>query len=487
MSFVIAGGSYSAINAVKLIAKKIIPAAVKRNPFFQATVTVIAPNTEAYWNIAAPRLIVEPEFLDEKTEQLFFNLEESLRQYIPLTSRHTLNTILGKVISVNSSSNTVTYMKLSTQVEESAFAAHVIDYNVLVLATGTSSSSAAFKLNGCEEQTKYEIRELSTQVEKARSVCIVGAGAVGVELAGEIGYKYGKTKNITLYSGVQGTFEYGTTRTSNTAVSKLKALGVETVLDVRAISARKEYVEILEYQSSKSEMLRSSSCQILDHMKYQDHVKQKDVDSWTSKSSTKDSRSVYSSSPIPHPLSTFASQDTSSDQTMFSIEKHHRVQVLPEVKKRLTTRTLVTFDNGYQETFDCCIFTTGNIPNSSYLPIDTLNEQGYVLHDSHLRMLHNNPNGNIYVFGDLAAGGKQTLLDVINIQYPVLKATLMHDIISRFRYSLKEYKQGASTYLVPISQNGGVGVVYGITVPSLVVSVLKGKKYLMNKSNQYLV
>ena len=83
--FVVAGGSYAAINTVKMICKNIIPQGIVKNPGFRVKITVIAPNKEAYWNVAAVRLIAEPELLKTHAEHIFFPLEKSMRQHLPST------------------------------------------------------------------------------------------------------------------------------------------------------------------------------------------------------------------------------------------------------------------------------------------------------------------------------------------------------------------------------------------------------------------
>ena len=100
--FVVAGGSYAAIHAVKLICKHVIPKAIQKNSNFRASITVIAPNRETYWNVAAVRIISDPNVLENHADQIFFPLEETLRKFLPTRGKyiHELNVIQGKVLSV---------------------------------------------------------------------------------------------------------------------------------------------------------------------------------------------------------------------------------------------------------------------------------------------------------------------------------------------------------------------------------------------------
>lgn len=499
VNFVIAGGSFAAINAVKTIAQKIIPEAVKINPRFRATVTVIAPNKEAYWNIAAARLVINPKKIDTNTNQIFFNIEETMKQYIPDNSPHKLTIIRGKVIQLKSDYNIVTYMKMDSQYEtsnsfnETDFVAMTLTYDVLVLATGASSSSEAFKIHDSAEKTKQEIRKMAQEIKKASSICIIGAGAVGVELAGEIGFKYGRQKKITLYSGVQGTQEYGKIKHSKKTLAKLKLLGVETVLDVRAVTSQVHEKEIVEYDSGTVCSLYSkpkNSYQIIDNDSYKKSLS-KNTASYASLHSNSRSPVVQSnrstpsspSSSLYYNRSTFDSQHTLS--TVASSDEDFISPTPFVVKRTKISRTLVSFDNGYREVFDCCIFATGNNPNTSYIPISSLDNRGYIVTDPYLRMTYNNPNQNIYVFGDLVASGKQTLLD-IGFQSEVLETTLIYDVLQKPYSKLKKYKPTAPTYIVPISEKGGVGVLFGVPMPGFVIAFFKSKNFMLEKSNQFL-
>lgn len=515
MNFVIAGGSYGAINAVKIITQKIIPQARRSNSSFQAKVTVIAPNTESFWNIASVRVLAKPEIMETNYDQLFFNLEETLKQYIPEGSRNELEVLQGKVISVNSSENMITYLPLNNEGKsresrlESKFVAQTISYDTLVLATGASSSSPAFKLNGSSFQTKMALLDLSEEIKQASTLCIVGAGAVGVELAGELGHKYGKTKKISLYSGVKGTLECMKPKTSNVVIQRLKALGVQTILDVRAVSAYKEDVEV--FNSSNSTQLTGFDNNFTDEYESDTLLFNSPKSAGNERSNSPQSNlepdeTFLSNRITGHSEESIISEDTAISVVPFqkilsnemkccpsshqsshsSASPTNQAKSKPSIpQKKSKQRTVVVFDNGYREAFDCYIPATGNTPNSSYLPYDSLDEQGYVLTDPFLRMLKHNPYGNIYVFGDLVCSGKHTLLDTTIAQKSVLQKTLQHDIIDSSRM-LKKYKPDSPTYLVPVSKQGGVGVAFGIPVPSFVVTVLKGKNFLLERSGSFL-
>ena len=552
--FVVAGGSYAAINAVKIICKHIIPQAIAKTPSFRAKITVIAPNRESYWNVAAVRLIAEPELMDLHGDQIFFPLEPSMRQHLPKTPKntmpHILQVIQGKVLSIDSQASMLTYLKLDdegTSQQENDFFCHTVSYNKLVLATGASSSSPAFKLNGSSELTKAALRDIQESTKKASSICIVGAGGVGVELAGELGYKYGHTKKVRLYSAFDGTLERLKQSIADDAITKLKNLGVETITNSRAISAHRERENAClgELAAEMASMSTSTTATTNSNGsippmpalsdEYLDEYYAVDVDdehlasrqermaarlssprkSGVSARQSHDSVSTNSSlfrkhSQPPHHhhhhhthLNLVRSPTTISTSTNQS-DDHNNLHPSVTGKRRTQRRTVVTFENGYKESFDSYIPTTGNIPNSSYLPHMCLDANGYVLTDPYLRMAHHNPYNDIYVYGDLVSGGSQTIADLSDAQKVALKASLLHDVLSvshnfntnehgqqqheKSEYPLKAYKPSGITYYVPISKNGGVGQTgHGFPIPGFVVSLMKGKHFRMKESKKFLL
>lgn len=532
--FVVAGGSYAAISAVKLLCKHVIPQAVAMNPRFRAKITVIAPNKEAYWNVAAVRLIAEPDILKNHGNQIFFPLEESMRQHLPktpkYTSPHILQVIQGKVLSIDSNNSMLTYLKLTekgTSDHVDDFFCHSVSYHRLILATGASSSSPAFKLNGSSEMTKAALREFQESTQKASSICIVGAGGAGVELAGELGYKYGNSKKIQLYSSFDGTLERLRHKIADGAINKLKHLGVETITNSRAISAYLEPSENSKFEHHHEEMITSSSFQstaplipqlselcLNDH--YDSDSNDKHSPSQKSKSNSAPGKSIFHrhspegicniSSPLPHaPISPTPTSNRSPKKTegrsllkprmstssgnssSSSIGEDLMSQSAENLGQR-TRRTVVTFENGYKESFDCYIPTTGNIPNSAYLPHSCLDPQGYVITDPYLRLANNNPRGEIYVYGDLVSGGSQTIEDISDSQLLTLKATLFHDLLNGDPHELKMYKPSPVTFYVPISRKGGVGqTMHGFPIPGFVVSIVKSRNFRLSQSKNYLL
>lgn len=72
-----------------------------------------------------------------------------------------------------------------------------LNYDNLILASGTRSVSPIWKLDSVKsvDFTLDSIKETSAQIQKAKSIAIIGGGTTGVETAGELGHEYkGKRK-----------------------------------------------------------------------------------------------------------------------------------------------------------------------------------------------------------------------------------------------------------------------------------------------------
>lgn len=69
-----------------------------------------------------------------------------------------------------------------------------------MLATGsrTASPDVPWKASGSYEELLDTLHKTAARVKDAEHIIVAGAGTTGVEVAGELGYEYGKTKSITL-------------------------------------------------------------------------------------------------------------------------------------------------------------------------------------------------------------------------------------------------------------------------------------------------
>jgi NADH dehydrogenase FAD-containing subunit len=139
----------------------------------------------------------------------------------------------------------------ATDLDEEAQTLHVqlsdtseilaVEYDSLVIATGTTTHSPLFSSAVTHAETKRVLGEMQTRLRDAQSILVAGGGPTGVETAGELGamrqYWPGAKKSITLLSGNACLLSHANPRTSATAEQMLEKLGVDVTHEIRIISA----------------------------------------------------------------------------------------------------------------------------------------------------------------------------------------------------------------------------------------------------------
>ena len=185
-NIVIIGGNFAGLGAAHYILKHVLPALPSKT---HTKVTVISPSSHFFHKISSPRSAVRPDL--QAPEKTFISIAEGFKQY----PSEKFEFVQGEAVALDPRSKTV-QVKLTDGSETTS-----VTYNKLVVATGTTSASPLWTLQGSHEHSLNAIRELSGQVEKAQRILVAGGGAAGVETAGEIMAKYGKTKDVTILSG----------------------------------------------------------------------------------------------------------------------------------------------------------------------------------------------------------------------------------------------------------------------------------------------
>ena len=176
-NIVIIGGSYAGIHSAHRIFKE-----AKNSGGFK--ITLIAPNTHHYWNLASPRAVVPGQLTDE---ELFRPIAPGFSRY----PKGQFEFILATAEGVDFAARKVSIRGSSGE--------QTIDYDFLILATGSRmSSSLPFKLLGSTEETKNALHELQAGISTAKTIVVAGGGVSGVEIAGELGEAYGQHKEIIL-------------------------------------------------------------------------------------------------------------------------------------------------------------------------------------------------------------------------------------------------------------------------------------------------
>lgn len=214
--FVIVGGSFAAVGALKTIAS-VVP---------DARVTVVSASTHAFFNVAAPRLVVRPELVDET----LFDIEETVAKY----GGKDATFVHGEAVRADIAGGSITVKK-----DGGAGAGGEVDigFDYLVLATGARAATDAFKGGRTPAEVRERVNAVARATRRAKKIVVVGGGATGVELAGELGEHYGKDKDIVLYTGdARPLMLLGAARAAQ-AQKKLENLNVRLVNDVWLDSA----------------------------------------------------------------------------------------------------------------------------------------------------------------------------------------------------------------------------------------------------------
>lgn len=170
-NIVIVGGGYGGFETFLNLSKK---------PFRDPNVKLILISKSNYFyhNIAAPRSLVDESLIPKICVPFDRILTKDYQQFIH-----------GNVTSV--SQNQLKYAKITDDKEDSE---QVLDFEYLVLALG---SKYGHPFNAVLYERDREISDLQqsfNQVKESRRVLVIGGGATGVELAGELATDYPEKK-----------------------------------------------------------------------------------------------------------------------------------------------------------------------------------------------------------------------------------------------------------------------------------------------------
>jgi NADH dehydrogenase FAD-containing subunit len=186
-------------------------------------ITLVAPSRDVYWKIGSPRPAVNPSALP--VDELFMPIDAGFGEH----DASRFEFIEAKAEDLELAKTLIRGRREDGEVVE-------LKYDVLVIATGTSTKSPVFSSNHSSKATRAALGDLHRRLESANSVVVVGGGPVGVETAGELGQVYGSTKRITLISGNERVLPALQAKTSKEAESRLMKLGV-AVLHRRRVVA----------------------------------------------------------------------------------------------------------------------------------------------------------------------------------------------------------------------------------------------------------
>lgn len=211
-TIVILGGSYGGIST----AHRILKQSAKTGP---VKVILVSPNTHFFWNIASARAIIPGEIPDSK---IFEPIAPGFKQY----SASQFEFIIATAESFDPEAKSV--------VLSAGTGSKSINYDILILATGSHlKSPGPFKPAASTEETQEILHNFQERVKTAKSIVVAGAGATGVETAGELGFKFGLSKEIILIASGATILEGTPASVSKTATKQLQAVKVNIKLSTK--------------------------------------------------------------------------------------------------------------------------------------------------------------------------------------------------------------------------------------------------------------
>lgn len=214
INVVIIGGSYSG--------SKVAHGLLKGHP--SVKVTLINTGKEYYFNVAAPRVLARPS--EVSLDKVLIPIQSAFSQYPSSSFEFVHATVtavdeVNKVVSVDNTKQRIHY-----------------DYLVIASGSTTPSTKAEQSIPTKATDTDDLAKRIQTSqrtIAAAKTICIGGNGAVGVELAGELADAY-PTKKITMVSA--HTLPLPTLKVSagTAAAETLQKLGV-SIIKSRKVTA----------------------------------------------------------------------------------------------------------------------------------------------------------------------------------------------------------------------------------------------------------
>ncbi|KAK4186279.1 hypothetical protein QBC35DRAFT_387634 [Podospora australis] len=206
---VVVGGSYVGMETAKELAKQLPPT---------HRVLLVEPHTHFHHLFAFPRFAILPG--------------EEHKSFIPysgLFSSSSPHRILrAKAISLPSSHT----LRLDRPV--SLFSSDVIEFEYLVAATGTHLSAPGTLPHDSKPANILFLQRYQTALSHAKSVMIVGGGAVGVQMACDLAELYPAKKVVLVHSREHLMTAYHPAL-SNLIKERFKELGVELITGERVV------------------------------------------------------------------------------------------------------------------------------------------------------------------------------------------------------------------------------------------------------------
>ncbi|KAH8597517.1 hypothetical protein B0O99DRAFT_617606 [Bisporella sp. PMI_857] len=225
-NIVILGGNFAGVSTAHYLLRHVLPSLNSTNGDGSGyKVTLISPSDHTFFMIAAPRVLISAEVVP--LDRPFGSIPDAFSHY----TASEFSFIKGEAVQVDEVARTVSVRTTGGTTNTS------VQYESLVVATGSRSSSPLWTLHGDPEHTTAAFRDMHNRLPKSKTILIVGGGASGVETAGEIAHFY-KQKDITILSGstrlLPGLRHTGI---GKSAERQLESLNVKTIHNAKVTSS----------------------------------------------------------------------------------------------------------------------------------------------------------------------------------------------------------------------------------------------------------
>eukprot|EP00998_Keelungia_sp_KM082_P001842 NODE_1221_length_1419_cov_58.217492_g1210_i0.p1 GENE.NODE_1221_length_1419_cov_58.217492_g1210_i0~~NODE_1221_length_1419_cov_58.217492_g1210_i0.p1 ORF type:complete len:385 (-),score=110.60 NODE_1221_length_1419_cov_58.217492_g1210_i0:62-1216(-) len=205
---VVLGGGTSGLQGVLAFAGK-------HSDVF-SSVTLVEPKDYYESPLGAPIFLVKPEYSEQTTT--------AFADFLPESVKH----VQGYAAKVGKRSVTV---ELVGDGDEKKRETEDVPFDILVVATG--SAQALYKATEpTQKRRRAEIDRVAERIGRAKSVLVVGGGAVGIEIIGEISEVH-KGKTLTLVQSADRLVPSMKPKASQLLLERLQKQGVRVLLGDR--------------------------------------------------------------------------------------------------------------------------------------------------------------------------------------------------------------------------------------------------------------
>ena len=415
---------------------------------------VISPSTHLYWNIGAPRALVKPGLIKHDDlvrillDQHIFGNGANSQQFIPIEPGfhrhrgHNFSIIQGEAIALDLSARTVTLELI-----------------------GSTAQKRASQIN--KRPSKLIAQPTATQTPKIQTI-----GYHALIMA-----------------------------TGSSAHSDLFSLHGPHLSTVGALNAFHDRVA-----AAKSIIVCGGGCsgvetagQLATFLNYSSH--------WPIKKRVKRPKKIILISGSDRCLPAHQPKVGMKAEKMLkklAVEIRHGVRVIAAKEGfDLTGQTKVELNDDTSLIADLYVACTGVVPNSSFVPVELKDSEGYIrTNPPTMRVDEAIAGPRIYAIGDCASYSQNYILDVY-AAVPVLMHNLLNDLLAHEYHLASPYggnkdkideledqvyqQRSVDLQLCPISRFGGVGILMNYLLPKLMVWGLKGHDYRINKANRVVV